>query len=594
MKQLFHFDSVHVATSNPAGDNAILPTFQQVADEDYVAFVDRRRARIGKEAPRPPHYTQSRWGGVTRVATPDRLPKTQDQLDLKEFLRQPLSNNEIDTVIEHHFCYDPWHQYEQEDRQEMQRIYYLPGAAAKLGGWEGVQKAHIMSRHRIKERWQQLGVWDLKWGIPVNLKGLFQPADEFNWWPWLNPGYALSPIGNAKLKGPEICAARRYLQKKKEQGREAEAPARIMELANRAAGISANHDESPITSRPWFLFALEVAAEEVRLGRHPRADRHDTFLTARINVAARWQRDGYWKDSWTDNAKFGSFEDGWSSLPGWTWGHELPSPGTPDPDGMEFTPSEIDAIEAIRPPTPPPWPKPAPGASPAAWHVWKHFNKRLASDLAEQQSTPRPPDDDEDSLGRPGAVASGTAGESAHQSILEDDADMAPRAEHSRASIRGTTSPNLHRQARQSATATTTRRPLTRLDAGTTCSDPASIASPSAAGRNRKSKGDAKVIRAPIPKPKQAPPTRRSLRVAGRQRRSEGVTVPVGDAASSEPLKAKDHGHVAPRPQRNRQVKETSTRTTGRTANRAQGRRAPISPKPQGVVKEKRTGRLRR
>ncbi|KAL2410455.1 hypothetical protein ABEF95_000828 [Exophiala dermatitidis] len=572
MKQLFHFDSVHDATSNPAGDNAILPTFQQVVDEDYVAFVDRRRARIGKEAPRPPYYTQSRWGGVTRVTTPDRLPKTQDQLDLEEFLRQPLSDNEIDTVIDQHFCYDPWHQYEHEDRQEMQRIYDLLDRAAKLGGWEGTQRAHIMSRHRIKERWQQLGVWDLKWGIPVNPKGLFRPANEFNWWPWLNPGYALSPIGNAKLEEPEICAARRYLQKKKEQGSEVEAPARIMELANRAAGIPANHDESP-------LVPLCTGSGSGR---------------ARTNVAARWQRDGYWKDSWTDNAKYGSFDDGWSSFPGWTWGHESPCPGTPDPDGMEFTPSEIDAIEAIRPPTPPPWPKPAPGAPPAAWHVWKLFNERLASDLAEQQSTPRPPDHDEDALGRPGAVASGTAGESAHQSILEDDADMAPRAEHSRASIRGTTSPNLHRQARQSATATTTRRPLTRPDAGTTCSDPASIASPSAAGRNRKSRGDAKAIRATIPKPKQAPPTRRSLRVAGRQRRSEGVTVPVGDAASSEPVKAKDHGHVAPRPQRNRQVKETSTRTTGRRADRAKGRRAPISPKPQGVVKENRPGRSRR
>ncbi len=71
--------------------------------------------------------------------------------------------------------------------------------------------------------------------------------------------------------------------------------------------------ESLITSRPWFIWALEVAEEEAELWRNPEGP--DTFIPARANVTARWKEKGHWKDSWSNNLAGGTLE-GWRDLAG--------------------------------------------------------------------------------------------------------------------------------------------------------------------------------------------------------------------------------------------------------------------------------------
>lgn len=317
----------------------------------------------------------------------------------------------------------------------------------------------------------------------------------------------------------------------------------------------------------------------MRLQRNP--ERTETYIRARANVTARWKEKGFWKDSWSNNLP--QSKD-WRDLPGWKWRHESASPEPPDPDDMEFTPSEIDAMEAIRPPTPPPPPKlsslenrpPSPGAHPVRFLFWECFNNPPPAS-ALPSLTPPTDDDGDDEDPRPGAAAELMNGGSAQRS-LEDDADMAPRTEQNRPTTRATS----HEQRRQLAT----RHPLTRSNGRTTSSTAqVEISSPA----TRKSRQGREATGAPISSSKiskPTPPTRRSLRIAKREGRLEGVDAP------SEATEAMNEDEVAPQPQLDQYVKGTSTRTTRRRPDRAKQRNAQTSSKAQGVTKPK--GRSRR
>jgi hypothetical protein len=59
-------------------------------------------------------------------------------------------------------------------------------------------------------------------------------------------------------------------------------------------------------------------------------------------VAQRWKETGEWSEH----------ED--EKSPGWKWKHESPSPEPEkDIDDPQYTPSEVDALDAISPATPP-------------------------------------------------------------------------------------------------------------------------------------------------------------------------------------------------------------------------------------------------
>jgi hypothetical protein len=64
------------------------------------------------------------------------------------------------------------------------------------------------------------------------------------------------------------------------------------------------------------------------------------------------QAGGDWKPEWRDQRSG-------NTLIGWKWRHESPSPEPEDLSGLEdlatfeLTPSEVDALEAVPPPSPP-------------------------------------------------------------------------------------------------------------------------------------------------------------------------------------------------------------------------------------------------
>ncbi|EXJ76942.1 hypothetical protein A1O3_10099 [Capronia epimyces CBS 606.96] len=505
---------------NPARLNSIIPALQRMADDP--AFEEYRERRFERDDPPTPDSSRS----ITRESTPGPLPQTQGDIDLAELLRQPLSADEIDKAQYRMMGFGGHSRYLDEVRQERERIDRAWGARDEnyvplyrgpdLMGRAGLQRQNVMIRHSIKKRWQQLGVWDPKWGVPTGAFrefGGFVKDDEPNSWPWWH-----SRDGELL----ERRAIRRYLQKKA-CGHETPTP--------QPFEVDGTADESPITSRPWFMWALEVAVEETRLERD--VNREGTYNAARANVKAQWKEKGYWKDSWTNNLPG---EHVWRDLPGWKWRHESPSPEPPDPNDMEFTPSEVDVMEAIRPPTPPSPPPPSlyvnrtpsPGAHPVLFLWWESRQNRPPASLTTDDGG-----DDEDS--RPGAAAELTSEKSA-QRLIEDNADITPRAAQSRASTRATS----RKQQRQP----TTRHPQTRLNGRTTCSA-ALVDVPSPAAR--KTRQSRKATRVPISPSRISKPSspRRSLRIAEREGRLKGVGAP------SEAMEVMNKDDEAPQPQLN-------------------------------------------
>jgi hypothetical protein len=117
---------------------------------------------------------------------------------------------------------------------------------------------------------------------------------------------------------------------------------------------SASQAESFIISRPWFLYSLECNEFSRRKDRIPWQQRGRPHPGGGNQVTIWWKERGDWQEDWEVPGK-----DRGHPVAEWKWRHESPSPEPEDlsrllTDGMDFTPSEIDALEANRRPTPPP------------------------------------------------------------------------------------------------------------------------------------------------------------------------------------------------------------------------------------------------
>ncbi|KAK6366497.1 hypothetical protein LTS17_010583 [Exophiala oligosperma] len=576
------FHTVH--DINPARLNSIMPILQQMADDP--AFLEYRERRFEQDDPPWPYSSRS----TTRESTPGPFDQPRGQINLAELLGLPLSSLEID-IIRRRFRlggYDAVDRYNDEVRLEQERICkasrrrdenYTPlYRGPDLVGTRGLQRLHIMIRHSIKKRWQQLGVWDPEWEVPTSKLGEFGESRGPVHWPWCNSRDKVSL---------ESRAVRRYLQKKAARDENETLMPQPVQADGIAEVPEVDDHESPITSRPWFLWALEVTEEEVRLRRNP--ERLGTYVPARANVTARWKEKGYWKDSWSNNLP--QYFD-WRDSPGWKWRHESPSPEPPDPNDMDFTPSEVDALEAIPPPTPSPPvvkpefdPPPPPGAHPMAFLFWKCRN------APSPESTPQkfmsPTDDGGDhEASRPETVAELTSGKSAAQRLLvEDNVDVAPCAEQSRSSSTRATS-----SRKQQRPPPTTRHHSTRSNGRTARSAAApvvEIPSPPPAPKTRQARSAAggPASSSQLSKPT---PNRRSSRIAERKQRAEVVRDPPNEA-----LKAMNKDDVTAKRQMKQHVKGTPTRTTTRReTERTKGKHPPkASSKPQGVAKRKACSR---
>ncbi|KAG7287131.1 hypothetical protein NEMBOFW57_006636 [Staphylotrichum longicolle] len=154
-----------------------------------------------------------------------------------------------------------------------------------------------------------------------------------------------------------------------------------------------------IMSRPWFIHAIEANEFEERRHRIPVEQRGRPDPEGENTVTRWWKERGAWKDDWEVPG------DQHRPVPGWRWRHESPSPEREDltvlntVNGMDFTPSEVDALEAIPPSTPPPQSPDEPAAEADTLQL---FGQRYRRDSGLQKDYPAagdiPPDAPADAI----------------------------------------------------------------------------------------------------------------------------------------------------------------------------------------------------
>ncbi|MCJ1472064.1 hypothetical protein MMC13_000709 [Lambiella insularis] len=166
-----------------------------------------------------------------------------------------------------------------------------------------------------------------------------------------NSGPGKSEALNAPYKGELL--VQRALRLRQNLRRGESSP--IIPRSHLRQDATASEAESFIISRPWFIHSLEVVEENLRFWRLDPKYIHAFEHAAGKQVNEWWKTRGDWRE------KF-DMRDGRTLVSSWKWGHESPSPEpedlTPidnmkdsllDSSDMEFTPSEIDALEAIPP-----------------------------------------------------------------------------------------------------------------------------------------------------------------------------------------------------------------------------------------------------
>ena len=333
---------------NPTRLDRVTSTLQRMQDNPEV--LDHSRLGFDIDEPPPPYSPAT----ITEPPSP-YFPPQRSSHEYNELVNRPLDNEELYWFRSSFDGYSAAARFLEEsgqerdriidklrDRDEHNRVVYR---GPDLFGRPGSQRLDIMVRNSIRKRWQRLGVWNPEWGIPA--------ADiTIDWeWEWVKPtqvpvSLELTPHEEAKDKWPSrdeeganARAIRQFLESKGQWG-ERYGPA--LAENHQDAEVDVDPREALITTRPWFRWKLEVAEEARRLARGRRFTLRGE--TAWENAKARWEAQGDWKDNWRNT-------------PGWKWRHESPSPEPEDPNDMDFSPSEIDALDAIPPltrsPSPP-------------------------------------------------------------------------------------------------------------------------------------------------------------------------------------------------------------------------------------------------
>lgn len=294
--------------------------------------------------------------------------------ELKDLLDQPLDDFETDlaawTLEGELRIYCPGARYDMELKHETDRVtrwaaveasndtrqYFVQWGPASEGH-AGPERVNIIARRNIRRRWEKLGVWNPAWGIPGRTNP--QPNDETRtWkWPWQH-GEAAAEWRSGKpmlvnSRHPSVRALKLY------RGRRRSEYAVVSPCSRLDDDASASRAESFIISRPWFMFAVKTSEAMQRHDRLPDEIGRD-WNSPSEDVKELWKERGDWKAGWQDPR---GGKDGKVFI-GWNWPHESPEP---DPEDLscledlatlELTPSEVEALEAVRPPSPPPAPSP--------------------------------------------------------------------------------------------------------------------------------------------------------------------------------------------------------------------------------------------
>ncbi|KAL8296683.1 hypothetical protein RB597_005999 [Gaeumannomyces tritici] len=216
--------------------------------------------------------------------------------------------------------------------------YWTLGCRRRLG---------VMTRHLVKAQWEQLGIWNPEWGFPG--RNQQDPGDFVDKWRW--------PWEQAEADDEAISRQRheaivRAVRERRNPRRGRWAP--VAPRRHPGPDTSAAEAYSFLTSRPWFIYKLDLEVEVTKLERIDRG-----FGKIKYEGTAIWERDQLWK-------REGEYErlDPFAPCP-WKWRHESPSPmasptreNSPQegshgpnlaPHGA-YTPSEAEELDMIAAP----------------------------------------------------------------------------------------------------------------------------------------------------------------------------------------------------------------------------------------------------
>jgi hypothetical protein len=207
---------------------------------------------------------------------------------------------------------------------------------------EGMARREVLVRRNIRKRWERLGIWNPAWGIPGRVNK--QPSDDTETWRW-----RWQPSEDLPSSDPQHLHNRAVQLRTNLSYEEHVLPPPRSHLQSDATAPEA---ESFIISRPWFTYFLERLELHERRRRIPVAQLVQPGVLSANPVRKRWEEMGDWKEGWAVPGYPDDF------VVGWKWRHESPSPEPENltqlnTDDMDFTPSEVDALEAIPPDSPP-------------------------------------------------------------------------------------------------------------------------------------------------------------------------------------------------------------------------------------------------
>ncbi|KAJ4300561.1 hypothetical protein N0V88_003240 [Collariella sp. IMI 366227] len=332
------FDPFQQGTAITAGALPLLEILAANGD-GLERALDRRFQRDD-----PPYLSSSSESETDAARFHPLLARPRDIVfqEHKPLLDRPFDKWEFDNALfalNDSNLYSPGKRYENEARHELGLLRQFcwdnprhPELRRVLDHKTGDQRAAVITRRNIRKRWERLGVWNPEWGIPGRVQP--QPEDDPDTWKW----EWQSNTDSLPSKHPEHPITKA-----------------VQERRNRSLA------ESFITSRPWFVLAVDIAEFNERCSRLPvgllpsLASGEDTTIT-------KW-----WKER-------GDWDEGWKTfighpVPGWKWRHESPAPEPEDLEclkngisSMDFTPSEADALDAIVEPaksSPSPTPEPS-------------------------------------------------------------------------------------------------------------------------------------------------------------------------------------------------------------------------------------------
>lgn len=343
--------------------NQALPRLEHLAHNP--SLLDRDVTRFDRDEP-PPYTSSTEVDEERELSWLSRGPIESLSDEAMRIIDPPLDDKErvgaAANLAYSKGIHRPGPRYEKEVELEKGRIeswarckanedasnyLYQLGPAKKMRA--GQERVNILARRNIKRRWKKLGVWNQHWGIPA-WATTPRPDDEWrDWlWRWEQEGYEWE-IGPDVLSTNRQHPVVRCLNLRRDLSRTDHCP--VPPRSHLEDDAPKSQAEAFLISRPWFVHEVAMTENFERSRRLNEIYRPPWPKPPVPDVTEVWKQLGEWKESW------GAWRG--DDLAGWKWRHESPSPEPEDLSAfndmatLELTPSEADALDAVRPPSPP-------------------------------------------------------------------------------------------------------------------------------------------------------------------------------------------------------------------------------------------------